>query len=91
VGKGTELLGIREHHLGSFNGFCLFQVRLPARYFSAVELNLLVRSIAKRFLCRLTATAECILRLCGVCLPFSVFKGFANDFINPWARSKTND
>ena len=77
TGERAQVLLISEHHRRPFNPLGLPQVRLMAGRFGAVERNLCVRAIAKRFVGRLAAAAKRILLLRRVFLSFPVIERFA--------------
>ena len=62
TGKGAQILCISQVQGRPFDGLRLLQVRLTAGGFGPVKLNLLMAAITERFVARLTASAQRILR-----------------------------
>jgi len=73
-GKGAEGFHVSQHHRRPLDRGRLFSVRFAVGRFGAVELNLLVRTIAEGFVTGLAAAAERVLRWCRIILAILVFE-----------------
>jgi hypothetical protein len=62
-GKGAQVFHVSQHHRRTLDCARLFSVRLAAGRFGAVELNLLVRTVAERFVPGLAAASSFSFRL----------------------------
>ena len=67
--EGAEVFLIGKRHRGAFNRFGLFNVGLMAGGFRTIETDFGVRAVAERFVGRMAAATEGVLRLCRKFFP----------------------
>ena len=75
--KSAQLLNVGEEHCRPLDGLRSFAVGHAAGCFGAVERDLLVSAVAKRFVSGLTAAAESILLCRWISFSLTVVQGFA--------------
>lgn len=75
--KGAQILNVGEEHCWPLDRLRTVAVGCAAGCFGAVERDLLVSAVAKRFVSRLTAAAESILLCRWISFSLPVVQGFA--------------